>query len=73
LEDEIDEEGNVVRLAAINMSSNDLMNSHISNDRTSYVSESLMAKRGRYATEARMKANRSGMFGRAHKNTVIIK
>jgi hypothetical protein len=28
-----------------------------------------MAKRGRYATEARMKANRTGIFGKSHKNT----
>ena len=46
------------------------LSSHKTKPRTSYVSESLMAKRGRFATEARMKANRTGVFGKPHKNTV---
>ena len=59
---------------AINMSSIDLSNSQISSQgmaqRTSYTSESLMAKRGRYATEARIQANRTGIFRKPQKNTV---
>ena len=75
-EGEESEEGGAVGAQAINMSSNDLTNSHISTNepnRIGFVSESIMAKKGRYATEARMKANRTGVFGRSHKNTVVVK
>lgn len=51
---------------AINASSNDLTNSQVSSQTgRQYVSESLLAKRGRFATEARMKANR--VFGKTIK------
>ena len=74
--EEAEDDGAGVIPQAINMSSNDLTNSHISTidpNRIGFVSESIMAKKGRYATEARMKANRTGMFGKHHKNTVVVK